>query len=159
MRHLIIAASLCVFTSATTSLSQQSSFSVKLSTKADVFKRRETVQIFIHTSKTSHSLLVFGETGPLCDYHIEVRGVDGRPARMTKEAAPISCDEGRSLNRNITVRLLPGESNEDSCELSSLYDMLASGVYLVRVGKTIKTPLGSETDYSDLFPIRVGDPE
>ena len=159
MRHRVITASFCLFASAATSLGQQSSFSVKLSTKADVFRRGEPVRVLIHISNISRSLLVFGETGPLCDYHFEVRGVDGGPAKMTMEAALSSCDEVTSLDRNISVRLLPGESNKDSCELSSLYDMLASGVYLVRVGKTIKTPSGSETVYSDLFPIRVGDPE
>jgi hypothetical protein len=103
------------------------------------WKKGEPVFFILTMKNNSEHTLHFALTNSAFNYRATVLDSQGRPVpetevfRKMREGHKNSIDSGR----NILVVLQPRETQQDTIELSSLYELAKTGEYTVRIEKSV----------------------
>jgi hypothetical protein len=95
------------------------------------------VVVQVTVSNESDHEITYRETAPDCDYSVRVLTDSGISAPETEHKKSLACDWPRTTGRNILIVLNPGESRDQTLELTHLYDMSSPGEYTVQIERTI----------------------
>jgi hypothetical protein len=121
------------------------------------WKKAEPVFFILTMKNNSGHTLHFALTNPALDYRATVLDSQGKPVPETEVFRKMR--EGRKnrieSGRNILVVLKSGETQQDTIELSSVYELANSGKYTVQIERDMPPELGSGVVESNLVKITV----
>jgi len=106
------------------------------------------------TNRSSRTVSVH-EGGVLEDWVLDVRGSDGTIVPDTGLARKIKAATKGAHQRNFIARLKPGESREDTIEVSAFRDMSQPGEYKIRVQRQLPPELGTGIVTSNTIVVTV----
>lgn len=112
--------------------------SFRLVAPAPIVKSGQHVMVQVITSNTSNHEITYHNTQPFCDYSFRVLTSSGASAPETAFKRQLQCSSGplRITGRNIVVTLKPGESNDETINVSDLFDLSQAGNYSVQATRT-----------------------
>ena len=86
--------------------------SLQISTASGELHSGQDLQLDLLLTNTSKSEITMEETNRFCDYKVEVRDDNGKPAPETKLKSRLHCSEGGQVatGRDLMVVLKPNES-------------------------------------------------
>jgi hypothetical protein len=123
-------------------------FSLRISAPPSAAKSGAEVNIQIVLTNISKHPINVSETSTGCEFGLEVRDSRGKLALMTEQGRYADdCYHGRGMRitgRNFIMTLKPGESTDDTLNISELREMARPGRYRVKVYRTIPKEMAAD---------------
>ncbi len=130
-------------------------FSLTISTPRETVKAGSDSQLFIKlTNDANHEITLFSRN-TYCDYTLEVRDSNGKPAPETEQKRKLNCAANGDAGRFVVIKLKPGEHHEDLIFVNYLFNMSRPDEYSVRVAREIPKELGQGQVKSNTIGITV----